>query len=731
MQEVAKKYAELEINLDRVRADAYQVELRFTNPLSEAQVNPVRGDASFDLTALLSLHSSSNSYGKALASMLFSSEPILSMYRQVMTSVQSMSLPLRVRLLIGPGATELADIRWELLADPDSGVCLFTSEHVLFSRFMTSQDWRTVRLPPKAEIKALIAVAAPSDSADYQLAAIDVAGEVARAREHLKGIAAVVLGQEHPLTLASLLEHLRERVDILYLVCHGGLTGEGPHLVLQKDDGEADKVMGRDFAQRLSELPRQPGLVVLASCESAGRGSGSEAPDSLAQLLAGAGVPAIVAMRGRISMETVKQMLPVFFRELIRDGQVDRAMAVARSVAVTRNRPDFWMPAVYLRLRGGRIWYEPGAAAGEDFERIGGSGRRLFMTVAVIGLLAILVIAAAVFKDSFLKPKPVQENTEIVLDRSEAMNAAFDGGTKLAAAVAAAQEILQLVAASDNLALRQFGGPCEGENTKLAVKFGQNNIQRLRTSLGKLAAEGQSSLAHAVIEATGDFNDTERFTKSVSKRIVVITGSGDSCLKKDPIPAIKERLERAQRAGAGIEMDFRFIGLGLSPEQQASITRIADATKGKATFVDRSQDLKKELRRALVVERVTQSANAVVESLNAGMGHLNCVLDAIGRSDFSAAEGALKQARGDLSRSEASFDAMGQGDRKEQFKRLYETAQQNRSFYSQMIALAETMLSQAKAENLDGYNASRSEYVRLKTGYNRNVEVIAELLNQM
>src|ERR1700694_4531744 len=58
--------------------------------------------------------------------------------------------------------------------------------------------------------------------------------------------------------------------------------------------------------------------------------------------------------------------MPFFFRELVQDGQVDRAMAVARSVAVVRGRPDFWMPALYLRLRNGCIW---GGARGADAAR--------------------------------------------------------------------------------------------------------------------------------------------------------------------------------------------------------------------------------------------------------------------------------------------------------------------------------------------------------------------------
>ena len=77
---------------------------------------------------------------------------------------------------------------------------------------------------------------------------------------------------------------------------------------------------------------------------------------------------AVLAMQGKISMETVKTAMPVFFAELLEDGQIDRAMAVARGKV--REQPDSWMPALFLRLKGGRIWYEPGFGEGEgDFDK--------------------------------------------------------------------------------------------------------------------------------------------------------------------------------------------------------------------------------------------------------------------------------------------------------------------------------------------------------------------------
>jgi len=359
-------YAELEIGLHRAAAESYQVELRFTHPESETEVLPERGTAALDLPELLALRSQPRDYGKTLAAGLFHARNVRTLYARARTAVEVNGLFLRLRLRVDPSAPELHALRWELLTDPETGAPLATSEKTLFSRFMVSHDWRHVRLRPKAELAALVAVAAPANLDRFKLAGVDLEGEIARARESLRGIEIDVAGREQPLTLEHLVARLRQGVDVLYLVCHGALIKGVPRLYLQDEDGKVAVADGNDLAVRIAELPQPPRLVVLASCQSAGTEIGLDlegkatAEASLAPRLAEAGVPAVLAMQGRITMETVKRAMPLFFAELLKDGQIDRAMAVARGEV--RARPDSWMPALYLRLKRGRIWYVPGFA---------------------------------------------------------------------------------------------------------------------------------------------------------------------------------------------------------------------------------------------------------------------------------------------------------------------------------------------------------------------------------
>ena len=48
-------------------------------------------------------------------------------------------------------------------------------------------------------------------------------------------------------------------------------------------------------------------------------------------------------------------------------GTGDRAMATARGVV--RDRPDWWVPLLFTRLRSGRLWYSPGFVRTADFEQ--------------------------------------------------------------------------------------------------------------------------------------------------------------------------------------------------------------------------------------------------------------------------------------------------------------------------------------------------------------------------
>jgi len=349
------KYTDLEIAFRKRSERSYGLSFRFSSPDDEVD-HPALTEPVIALDSSAWRGDDARAYSDALSTAFFTPE-VRAEFGRFREITQQKSSIMRVRLSIDSSAPELHAVHWETLRDPSvppgqRDAALFTGEQVVVSRFLNSGDWRPVRLRPKAELRALVVVANPGTSGDYGLEPIDVAGELARIKQAMAGIAVTSLAPGGAVSLNDLAAKLREEFDILYLVCHGRLVDEEPYLYL--DEGQPDQ--GLDLVQVIRELDERPRMVVLASCQSAGRGGVGLA--GLGPRLAEAGVPAVIAMQGNIFMTTAAAFMKRFFTELLVDGQIDRAMAVAR--AEVRKADDYWMPVLFLRLRNGRIWYEPG-----------------------------------------------------------------------------------------------------------------------------------------------------------------------------------------------------------------------------------------------------------------------------------------------------------------------------------------------------------------------------------
>lgn len=351
--------------------------MRLLRPDDEAEVRLLAGGAEAVVLDTRQLRATegdateTGEYGLALGrALLKEGSRIREAFNSARQAAAQRQAVLRVRLFIEPSAPDLHSLRWETLRDPESGDALFANAQIAFSRYLTSADWRPVNLKAAGKLRALVAIANPSDLGTFQppLAAVDVARELDSARNGLKGIALSELASEGKASLSGLAAALAEGFDILYLVCHGAINADNEaQLWLEKPDRTADVVSGDDLLREVRRLVRPPTLVVLASCQSSGTGKAGDAQRSLAALgprLVEAGIPAVVAMQGNVKMDTIAEFIPAFFEQLRLDGQIDRAMSSAR--AAIAKREDFWAPVLYSRLRRGRIWYDPGFTGSES-----------------------------------------------------------------------------------------------------------------------------------------------------------------------------------------------------------------------------------------------------------------------------------------------------------------------------------------------------------------------------
>ena len=368
-------YADLEIGLHHRDAESFALELRFTPFQAEADVQPGAGVLALDLATLTALGLDASAYGLHLRDRFFADRACERAFSEAQAAAAAAGSGLRVRISVGSTAVALHAVRWETMRGPD-GSPLFTGERVLLSRYVTSSDWSPLRPKVEPHLRSLVLVANPRNIADYRrdnepLAELDALGELARARAGVGG-SVTSLATPGEATLANLTSRLSAPHDVVYLVCHGALIKQDPVLYLESASGDTEVVPGHELVARLRNLRERPRLVVLASCQSAGDGGEARARDhgalaTLGPQLTEAGIPAVVGMQGDVTLETASRFLAVLFQELQRDGVVDRAVSVAREAV--RDRDDWWMPVLFMRLKTGRLWYKPGFGDEHDFER--------------------------------------------------------------------------------------------------------------------------------------------------------------------------------------------------------------------------------------------------------------------------------------------------------------------------------------------------------------------------
>lgn len=387
---------ELTFILSQPSPSGYRLELRFLQPGSQSEVDPASGQELFlplDLEEFKLLETDHTLYGKKLSERLFALEPVRTAFAQARAVADASGQALRIRLQAAPGAREVHALHWEALYEPDGSAPLFTSQKLFFSRYLSSDDWRPVRLTPKHALRALVAIANPSDLDVYSMAEVNPGEELARVQVALAGIEVdplVAQGEQH-VTLEAIVERLRQvHYDILYIVAHGSTRKEESYLWLESPSGETARVTGTALAAELEKLAEPPLLVALLACESAGAPA-SPALSAIGPRLAAAGIPAVLAMQGKISLESAGKFISAFFSELNRDGVLDTAAATARNAILAQ--PDFWMPVLYTRLKGGLIYGEaaPVVIRPPELRKLNRG-----LLAAIVGV-ALLVIAVGVF----------------------------------------------------------------------------------------------------------------------------------------------------------------------------------------------------------------------------------------------------------------------------------------------------------------------------------------------
>ena len=339
------------LTLTQIEGNRYQLRLAVDDPAAPGEqlllgqpVHVVTLD--LDRPEIISLEPLEQ--GKWLARTIFAAPVAQQALGRLLARIEESAGPIRFRLECD---SSLFYLPWEAL-DLDGLGPISLRERVRFSRYLGSSSERPVSPPPQAQLRAVVAVAAPGNLVDYALAPIEPHRYFNQARNNLPG--AIVL------KAAANLEAIRRQIevgtDILYLVAHGRFGKQGPILYLEDEAGQVVAVGEAQLASWLANIPVLPRLVVLVSCESAGQPNQIDASplNALGPRLVAAGVPAVLAMQGKLTVETAGQLMPTFLAELASDGCLDRALATARRRV--SDRFDAWMPVLFSRSRDGYLW---------------------------------------------------------------------------------------------------------------------------------------------------------------------------------------------------------------------------------------------------------------------------------------------------------------------------------------------------------------------------------------
>ncbi|KOV91791.1 MULTISPECIES: VWA domain-containing protein [unclassified Streptomyces] len=177
---------------------------------------------------------------------------------------------------------------------------------------------------------------------------------------------------------------------------------------------------------------------------------------------------------------------------------------------------------------------------------------------------------------------------ELVLDVSGSMRTRdIDGGTRMAAAKQAFNEVLDATPEEVRLGIRTLGANYRGNDRKEGCKdteqlypVGPLNRTDAKTAVATLAPTGWTPIGPALLKAAGDLDGG-----SGTRRIVLISDGEDTCQPLDPCEVAREIAAK----GIGLTIDT----LGLVPDAKTrdQLSCIADATGGTYTDVRHKEEL--------------------------------------------------------------------------------------------------------------------------------------------
>ncbi len=215
---------------------------------------------------------------------------------------------------------------------------------------------------------------------------------------------------------------------------------------------------------------------------------------------------------------------------------------------------------------------------------------RTRLAAGACALLAALTAGLA-FPSGAAAGEPTGEDApkvDLVLDVSGSMRTRdIDGGTRMAAAKQAFNEVLDATPEEVQLGIRTLGADYPGDDRERGCKdtarlypVGPLDRTEAKTAVATLSPTGWTPIGPALLAAADDLEGG-----AGSKRIVLISDGEDTCAPLDPCEVAREI------AAKGIGLTIDTLGLVPNAKMRQQLSCIAEATGGTYTSVEHTDEL--------------------------------------------------------------------------------------------------------------------------------------------
>ncbi|WP_324786899.1 VWA domain-containing protein [Streptomyces sp. H51] len=237
------------------------------------------------------------------------------------------------------------------------------------------------------------------------------------------------------------------------------------------------------------------------------------------------------------------------------------------------------------------------------------------LAAGACALLAALTAGLA-FPTAAAAGEPTGENApkvDLVLDVSGSMRTRdIDGGTRMAAAKQAFNEVLDATPEEVQLGIRTLGADYAGNDKRTGCKdtaqlypVGPLDRTEAKTAVATLSPTGWTPIGPALLKAADDLG-----ADAGSKRIVLISDGEDTCAPLDPCEVAREI------AAKGIGLTIDTLGLVPNTKLRKQLSCIAEATGGTYTSVEHTDELTDKVNQ--LVDRAADPVVTPVATEGAG-----------------------------------------------------------------------------------------------------------------